>query len=96
MPGSNNPIVAGPVKPVPSPTFEDIMEKSEITRLQSYLQQKFGNKTLSLAVRKEAKDSVEVMLQGEFIGVIYRDEDEGEISYDFNMAILEMDLPPAA
>jgi len=29
----------------------------------------------------------------EFIGVVYRDEDEGEVSYAFNMAILEMDLP---
>jgi hypothetical protein len=72
------------------------MNKTEITRLQKYLQEKFGNKKLSLVLRKEAKDSVEVMLDAEFIGVIYRDEDEGEISYDFNMAILEMDLPPAA
>jgi hypothetical protein len=72
------------------------MNKIEITRLQKYLQDKFGNKKLSLVLRKEAKDSVEVMLDAEFIGVIYRDEDEGEISYDFNMAILEMDLPPAA
>ncbi len=71
------------------------MNKSEITRLQKYLQDKFGNKQLSLAERKEAKDSVEVMLNGEFIGVIYRDDDEGDISYDFNMAILEMDLPAA-
>lgn len=71
------------------------MNKSEITRLQSYLQTKFTNKKLSLAERKEAKDSVEVMLDGEFIGVIYRDDDEGEISYDFNMAILEVDLPAA-
>lgn len=72
------------------------MNKSEITRLQKYLQDKFGNKNLSLAERKEAKDSVEVMLNGEFIGVIYRDDDdEGDISYDFNMAILEMDLPAA-
>ncbi len=72
------------------------MDKTEINRLQQYLQSKFGNSKLSLAARKEAKDSVEVMLDGEFIGTIYRDEDEGDISYDFNMAILEMDLPPAA
>lgn len=72
------------------------MDKTEITRLQKYLQEKFSNKKISLTVRKEAKDSVEVMLDSEFIGIIYRDEDEGEISYDFNMAILEMDLPPAA
>ena len=72
------------------------MNKTEIARLQQYLQEKFSNKKLSLVLRKEAKDSAEVMLDSEFIGVIYRDEDEGEVSYDFNMAILEMDLPPAA
>jgi hypothetical protein len=72
------------------------MDKSEITRLQKYMQEKFSNNKISLVIRKEAKDSAEVMLDSEFIGVVYRDEDEGEISYDFNMAILEMDLPPAA
>lgn len=72
------------------------MQKSEITRLQQYLQEKFGNRNIRLTARKEAGDSVEVTLNDEFIGVIYRDEDEGDISYDFNMAILEMDLPPAA
>lgn len=71
------------------------MNKSEIQRLQKYLQEKFGNKTLTLAERKEAKDSVEVLLAGEFIGVIYRDDDEGDVSYDLNMAILEGDLPAA-
>ena len=71
------------------------MNKSEIVRLQTYLQNKFGNKRLNVAARKEAADSVEVMLDGEFLGVIYRDDDEGEVSYDFNMAILDMDLPPA-
>jgi len=74
---------------------DNIMEKSEIIRLQKYLQEKFGNKQLALAPRKEAKDSVEVTLAGEFIGIIYRDDDEGDVSYDFNMAILELDLPAA-
>jgi hypothetical protein len=72
------------------------MQKSEITRLQQYLQEKFGNRNIRLSPRKEAGDSAEVLMGDEFIGVIYRDEDEGDISYDFNMAILEMDLPPAA
>jgi hypothetical protein len=71
------------------------MNPSETARLQKYLQDKFGNKKLTLVARKEAKDSLEVMLDGEFVGIIYRDDDDGEISYDFNMAILEMDLPSA-
>lgn len=70
--------------------------KPEVARLQKYLQEKFSNPKLSLVERKESKDSVEVTLAGEFIGVIYKDEDEGEVSYDFNMAILAMDLPAAA
>lgn len=72
------------------------MQKSEISRLEKYLQSKFGNSGITLAERKQDKTSLEVLLKGEFIGTVYRDEDEGDISYDFNMAILEMDLPPAA
>lgn len=70
--------------------------KPEIARLQKYLQEKFANPRIALTERREAKDSVEVNLGGEFIGVIYKDEDDGETSYDFNMAILSADLPGAA
>jgi len=70
--------------------------KTEIIRLQKYMQEKFANTKLTLSERKEVKDSVEVTLAGEFIGTIYKDEEDGEISYDFNMAILEMDLSGAA
>ncbi|MDD9901306.1 MAG: DUF3126 family protein [Alphaproteobacteria bacterium] len=72
------------------------MTEAEITRLQTYLQKTFANKALTVQARKETNDSVEVHLNGEFIGVIYRDDDEGDVSYDFNMAILEMDLPAVA
>ncbi len=69
--------------------------KPEIARLQKYLQQKFGNAKITLAERKGAQDSVEVEMDGEFLGTIYKDAEDGDVSYDFNMAILEMDLPTA-
>ncbi len=72
-----------------------IFTAQESEKLQKYLQTTFGNKGLTVRARAQAKDSVEVLLNGEFIGVLYKDEDEGETSYDFNMAILEMDLPAA-
>jgi hypothetical protein len=78
-----------------SKPMSNVLSKSELARLQKYLQARFGHGKITLAERKEAKDSAEVMLNGEFIGIIYRDEDEGEVSYDFNMAILDIDLPPA-
>lgn len=68
------------------------MISNDIQRLQKYLQDKFGNKNFKIVARKNDKDSVEVLLGDEFIGTIYRDDDEGDISYDFNMAILEIDL----
>jgi hypothetical protein len=51
--------------------------------------------TITLVERPKQTDSVEVLINGEFIGVVFRDEEDGEVSYAFNMAILEMDLPPA-
>lgn len=66
-------------------------DRSEVIKLEGYLKRKFGNHGLSLRTRPTA-DSVEVLLNGEFLGVIYKDEDDGDISYDFNMAILGMDI----
>lgn len=64
----------------------------EITRVQKTLQKRFSNEEITLRRREKADDSVEVYMKGEFIAVVYKDEDEGEVSYDFNMAILEDDL----
>lgn len=66
---------------------------TEVSRLQAYLQNKFGTPGIALKIRDKARDSVEVILNGEFLGTIYKDEDDGETSYDFNMAILDIDLP---
>ena len=70
-----------------------MFKDAEIDRIERYLKHKFGNPQIQVKSRSKATDSVEVLLAGEFLGVIYKDQDEGEISYDLNMAILEMDLP---
>ncbi len=69
------------------------MDSIEIARLQQYLQTKFGVPTLTIRARANKDDSAEVYMGEEFIGVIFRDDEEGDVSYDFNMAILEIDLP---
>lgn len=65
----------------------------ELIKIQAYLRSKFGNEGLAVRPRPQTKDSIEVLLNGEFIGLVYKDEDEGETSYDFNMSILDIDLP---
>ena len=69
------------------------MTEAEIKNLQNYLRNKFDNDSFRLVDRIKSTDSVEVYLGEEFIGTLYRDDEDGEISYDFNMAILEIDLP---
>ncbi len=69
------------------------MKPNDIVRLQHYLQQKFNNNMIKLKRRPATDDSVEVMLGDEFIGVAYRDEDEGEVSFQFHMCVIEEDLP---
>lgn len=69
------------------------MTEAEVQKLQNYLRDKFGNDNFRLVDRIKSTDSVEVYLAEEFVGTLYRDDEEGEVSYDFNMAILEIDLP---
>ncbi|MCJ8324107.1 MAG: DUF3126 family protein [Rhizobiales bacterium] len=68
------------------------MNKDEVAKLQSYLQKLFDNQSFDVRLRPNQKDSVEVYLKDEYIGLIYKDEDDDDISYDFQMAILDFDL----
>lgn len=60
-------------------------------RVTAHLKRTFGNPHFVLKARPKQKDSCEVELDGEFIGVIYEDEDE-DGSFLFEMAILAEDL----
>jgi hypothetical protein len=71
------------------------LTRTEIWRLEKYLRRLFRLDTITL-VQRSKDDSVEVNIGDEFIGVVFKDEEDGEVSYAFNMAILEMDLPEPA
>ncbi|NCT41439.1 MAG: DUF3126 family protein [Alphaproteobacteria bacterium] len=68
------------------------MKPEEVSQLQAYLARTFKSEGFALKMREKANDSVEVILNGEFVGVLYKLVDEGETSYDFNMSILDIDL----
>jgi hypothetical protein len=63
-----------------------------MVRVQAYLRKVFGTKTLSVRARPKIKDSAEVYVGDEFIGTLTREDEEGELCYQFQMAILELDL----
>ncbi len=61
-------------------------------KVQTYLRKTFGNQTLRVVARPRKMDSAEIYLGEEFIGVLFRDDEDGDLSYNFQMAILAEDL----
>ena len=45
-----------------------------------------------MRARPKIRDSAEVYVGDEFIGTLTREDEEGELCYQFQMAILELDL----
>ncbi len=72
------------------------MKPSEITRVQAYLRRLLGSERISLIAPARAGLTVEVAVEGEVIGTVHRDDEEGEVSYAVTIAVLEEDLAPEA
>lgn len=72
------------------------MTPNEIARLQDYLRQTFSNNRITIIPPPKPSAPIEVHVANEFIGVLHRDEDEGEVSYSLLISILEEDLPPVS
>ena len=68
------------------------MTHPEIIKLQKFLQLKFNNRSIDVRPRNKQDDSVEVYVGEEFLGLIYVDDEDGDRSYNFQMAILDVDL----
>ncbi len=69
------------------------MSPEEIAKLNAYLRNKFQLPTLKVVARPRKDDSAEVYIGDEFIGIIFKDdEDPNDICYNFQMAILDYDL----
>jgi hypothetical protein len=67
--------------------------RDEILKLEHYLKKTFRLPAIQVRQRPQKEDSAEVYIGEEFIGVLFRDdEDEGETAYQFQMAILDFDL----
>ena len=68
------------------------MKPEEIKKLDAYFKRIFANQMLQVKARPRKDDSCELYLEDEFLGIIYRDDDDGDMSYNFSMAILDIDL----
>jgi hypothetical protein len=69
-----------------------VLEQREIAKLEAYLQKTFRSPSIRVKPRPKKDDSAEVYVGDEFIGILFRDDEDDELSYQFQMAILEYDL----
>ncbi len=68
------------------------MDRQEIAKLENYLRRKFQLPSIGVRARPQKSDSAEVYIGDEFIGIIFRDDEDEDLSWNFQMAILEFDL----
>ncbi len=67
----------------------------ELGKVEGYIRRKLGTTALRVVPRPTKKDSADVLLGEEFIGVLFIDDVGGKRSYNFEMAILDLDLEEA-
>ena len=66
--------------------------KDDIPKLQAYLRKTFKSDAVRVVMHGRKKDMAEVFMGGDQIAQLYRDEEDGEVSYQLQMAILDIDL----
>lgn len=66
------------------------MKPDEILKLDAFFKRTFQNPQMQVKARPRKEDSCEVYVGDEFLGLVFKDEDDGD--YNFSMAILDIDL----
>ena len=68
------------------------MDRNTLSKIQNYLRLTLGSKQIKVEGRENKIDSADVTLNGEFLGVVFEDREDGDVCYHFNMTILDIDL----
>jgi hypothetical protein len=78
------------------------MSPQEIKKVQQFLRDRFDTDELTIKPRPKAmsgvkggasfEDSAEVFLGSESIALLYRDDEDGDVVYQFQMTIIQEDL----
>ena len=66
--------------------------KQDLPKLQKYLRKIFHTEALKLVMPPKKTDMAEVFIRDEQIATLSRDEEDGEVCYHLQMAILDIDL----
>jgi Protein of unknown function (DUF3126) len=70
----------------------EVADVDRIKRLDAYLKRKFDNAAIRVVPRAKKRDSLEIYVGEEFIGVLFVDDEKRPGAYILEMPILDMDL----
>lgn len=68
------------------------MKGDEIRKVETYLKTVFKGSDIEVRALPRKNDTAEVYVSDEFVGLLSKDTDEGELSYHVTMTILDIDL----
>lgn len=70
----------------------EVADIDRIKRLDAYLKRKFDNTAIRVVPRAKKRNSLEIYVGEEFIGVLFVDDEKRPGAYILEMPILDMDL----
>jgi hypothetical protein len=68
------------------------VKRDELQKLETFFRRRFNMPAMTIRQRPQKDDSAELYIGDEFIGVVFRDDEDCDLSYNFTMAILDIDL----
>ena len=68
------------------------MDRITLKKIENFFKQKFNSKKIKIEGRANKNDSADVLIDDEFIGVVFEDNEDGDTCYQFNMTILSEDV----
>jgi len=68
------------------------MDRVVISKIQNQMRKALGSKSIKVEGRENKLDSADVTNNGEFLGVVFEDKEDGDTCYHFNMTLLDIDL----
>jgi hypothetical protein len=68
------------------------MDRITINKIQNHMKKTLGSKHIKVEGRENKTDSADVTIDGQFIGVVFEDKEDGDTCYHFNMSILDIDI----
>ena len=68
------------------------MDRIVLNKIQNHMRKALSSKSIKVEGRENKLDSADVTNNGEFLGVIFEDKEDGDTCYHFNMTILDIDI----